>query len=128
MLKECDRFGASCTQLMAKAQIPYPNFYQVVIRSNELSTPDETSRPVYLQEYTSKDMWEQVMVFWKAQLHNFVPRPEQAHKSDYTNHAQWMAALKELNLQAYGALLAQWKTEHQRRRNLWKAMSDLGLW
>ncbi len=116
------------TEIYKKAQIPYPNFDQVVIRPKELSTSDESSRQAYLQEYTSKDLWEQVMVFWKAQLHNFVPKPEQAHKSDYTNHAQWMAALKELNPQAYGALLAQWKTQHQRRRNLWKAISDLGLW
>ncbi|MUG97203.1 hypothetical protein F7734_34675 [Scytonema sp. UIC 10036] len=115
------------TEIHQTDRKPYPNFYQVVIRPNELSTADEASRQGYLQDYTSKDLWEQVMVFWTAQLHNFVPKPENAQKSDYTNHAQWMAALKELNPQAYGALLAQWKTEHQRRRNLWKAMGELGL-
>jgi hypothetical protein len=69
----------------------------------------------------------QVMGYWKAYLQNFVPKPENAHNSDYTQHAHWMAALRELAPQNYEALLANWRVDHHRRRNLWKAMSELGL-
>jgi hypothetical protein len=50
-----------------------------------------------------------------------------AQKSDYTEHARWMAALKELAPRAYESLLDRWRVEHQRRRNLWKAMAKEGL-
>lgn len=60
-------------------------------------------------------------------LQNFVPKPEAAQKSDYTSHAHWMAALRELAPDSYETLLDKWRTEHHRRRNLWQAMARLGL-
>jgi hypothetical protein len=50
-----------------------------------------------------------------------------AQNSDYTHHAEWMAAMNELTPPDYKTLLQQWKLEHQRRRNLWKATTNLGL-
>ena len=47
------------------------------------------------------------MNYWKTHLPIFVPKPEFAVESDYTNHAQWMVALKELSPQSYETLLAQ---------------------
>ncbi|MBE9181902.1 hypothetical protein IQ268_25365 [Oculatella sp. LEGE 06141] len=67
------------------------------------------------------------MNYWKTHLQNFVPKPESASKSDYTVHAKWMVALKELSPQNYETLLAEWRDVHQRRSNLWKAMKQLGL-
>lgn len=46
------------------------------------------------------------MNYWKAHLPDFVPKPEFATQSDYTNHAQWMVALKELSPQNYETLIA----------------------
>src|SRR5579883_910412 len=115
------------TEIHCLGQPPYPQFYQVVIRPTDLSAPDDTSRRAYLQQYAPNDLWEKVMAYWKAQLHQFVPRPELSRNSDYTEHAQWMSALKELAPQTYKSLLAQWRVEHQRRRNLWKALEKLGL-
>jgi hypothetical protein len=60
-------------------------------------------------------------------LHNFVPKPELVSKSNYTHHAEWMLALKEHSPHYYAAILAQWRTDHQRRCNLWKAMKKAGL-
>lgn len=42
-------------------------------------------------------------------------------------HVEWMSALNELAPQDYKKLLSRWRVEHQRRRNLWKAMENLGL-
>ena len=106
---------------------PYPQFYQVVIRSGELSTPDDASRQEYLKQFAPGDLLETVMAFWKDRLQEFVPSPRDVHQSDYTRHACWMAALKELAPRAFRSLLDQWRVEHERRRNLWKAMEERGL-
>jgi hypothetical protein len=115
------------TDIASEGKSQHPQFYQVVVRPAELSSPDQTSRQEYLKEYASGDLMDQVMAYWKRHLHSFVPRPEMAHKSDYTHHAQWMAALHELDPQSYKALLGEWRVDHQRRRNLWKAMASIGL-
>jgi hypothetical protein len=115
------------TQIKHKGKSPYPKFYEVVIQPNQLSTPDDISRKIYIQEYAPSDLWERVMAYWQANLHNFVPKPETSQNSDYTKNAQWMSALKELAPQDYQNLLSQWKVQHKRRTNLWKAMENLGL-
>lgn len=63
------------------------------------------------------------MAYWQANLHNFVPRPDSSQSSDYTKNAQWMSALKELAPKNYDSLLSQWKVQHKRRPNLWKAIA-----
>lgn len=105
----------------------YPKFYEIVIRPNEWTSPDQASRRAYLKQSAQPDLLAQVMAYWQAHLQNFVPKPEQAHKSDYTSHAQWMAALRELAPDSYTTLLEKWRGEHHRRRNLWAAMGRLGL-
>jgi hypothetical protein len=108
------------------------HLYQGVIHSknpltgNDLTETDQ-SRQNYLKRYASADLLEQVMNSWKAHLQNFVPTPEPASKSNYTNHARWMVALKEVSPQNYETLLAAWRNVHQRRSNLWKAMKQVGL-
>ena len=108
-------------------RLSYPTFYEVVIRIDELSAPDDASRQAYLQQFAPDDLWRQVMNYWNTHLHHFIPDPKSAQKSDYTQHARWMAALKEVEPNAYQTLLAQWHTDHARRSNLWKAMKKAGL-
>lgn len=115
------------TEIKYQGKSPYQKFYEVVILPNQLSTRDDISRRTYLQEYAPPDLWERVMAYWQANLHNFVPRPDSSQSSDYTKNAQWMSALKELAPQNYDSLLSQWKVQHKRRPNLWKAMRNLGL-
>lgn len=115
------------TEIKYQGKSPYPKFYEVVILPNQLSTRDDISRRTYLQEYAPPDLWERVMAYWQANLHNFVPRPDSSQSSDYTKNAQWMSALKELAPQNYDSLVSQWKVQHKRRPNLWKAMRNLGL-
>jgi hypothetical protein len=115
------------TEVDGQSKTQYPQFYQWVIRPDELSTPDQASRQVYLKQYAPDDLMDWVMAYWKVNLQNLVPRPENAEKSDYTSHARWMAALRELAPSDYESLLAKWRVEHQRRRNLWRDLAQLGL-
>ena len=115
------------TENQSEGRWSYPQFYQVVIHPRELSAPDDESRRSYLRQYAPVNLWEQVMEYWRKHLHHFVPKPESARKSDYTEHAHWMTALKELSPQNYETLLARWRTDHHRRSNLWKAMNQARL-
>lgn len=115
------------TDIQNKGKPEYPQFYQIVIHPKNSLTENDKSRQGYLKQYASADLLEQVMNYWKTHLQNFVPKPESASKSDYTSHAQWMLALKELSPQNYETLLAEWRNVHQRRSNLWKAMKQMGL-
>jgi len=115
------------TEIQDNGNSSYPQFYEVVIRPKDFSTQDEQSRREYLQQYAPVNLLEQVINYWKTNLQEFVPQPEFAQKSDYTEHAHWMVALKELSPNDYQALLEQWRVAHQRRRNLWKAMKQEGL-
>ncbi|NET36872.1 MAG: hypothetical protein F6K19_33405 [Cyanothece sp. SIO1E1] len=108
-------------------QLTHPTFDKVIIRVDELSALDDASRQTYLQQFAPADLSEQVMDYWKTHLQDFVPDPRIAHKSDYTQYARWMTALKELAPEAYKTLLAQWRTDPVRRSNLWKAMKQVGL-
>ncbi|MBE2199531.1 MAG: hypothetical protein IAE79_13035 [Anaerolinea sp.] len=115
------------SEIDSREKEQYPQFYALVIRPGELKSPDQTSRRTYLKQVAAADLIYQVMGYWKAYLQNFVPRPERVEKADYTAHARWMVALRELAPQSYKILLEKWRTDHQRRRNLWQAMSKAGL-
>lgn len=115
------------TQIYYQGQAPYPKFYEIVIKPKDLSSHDDACRQSYLQQYAPDNLWDKVISYWKAQLQNFVPRPELSQNSNYTEHSQWMAALKELAPQGYKELISKWKVKHHRRRNLWKAMENAGL-
>ncbi|WP_416668154.1 hypothetical protein [Egbenema bharatensis] len=115
------------TDIRNNGKSEYPQFYQVVIYPQDRLTENDQSRQDYLKQHAAADLLEQVINYWKTHLQNFVPKPEAAAKSDYTNHVRWMVALKELSPQNYEMLLAEWRDVHQRRSNLWKAMKQAGL-
>jgi hypothetical protein len=115
------------TEMNGRTKNPYAIFYRFVIEPGDLSASDDTSRQAYLKQYASDDIREQVMACWQAHLQDWMPKPEMAQQSDYTVHAQWMAALQELVPHAYETLLEQWRVDHRRRRNLWRAMDEMGL-
>lgn len=105
----------------------FPQFFQFIVRPEQLTTKDNRSRHTYLSQSISDDLGIRMMAYWHRHLRDLVPDPESARKSDYTNHVRWMAALQEINVEAYQALLNEWQVEHQRRRNLWKAMDEIQL-
>jgi len=105
----------------------YPNFQAVVLVPSNLKTPDAPSRQSFLQQLAPNDLWNGVMAYWQNHLDRWIPQPETARKSDYTEQAKWVAALCELSPTAYQNLLTQWRVQHKQRRNLWKALEKLGL-
>jgi hypothetical protein len=115
------------TEIYHQGQSGYPQFDRVAIRPQEFSTQSDESRREYLKASTPDRLFDLVMNYWKVNLHQFVPKPELVQNAEYTTHARWMVALKELSPQDYETLLAQWKVIHKRRINLWKAMKQLGV-
>ena len=105
----------------------YPQFDIVVIRPQEFSTQSDESRREYLKASAPDNLFDLVVNYWKVHLHQFVPKPESVQNAEYTKHAQWIIALKELSPVDYETLLAQWKVAHKRRINLWKAMKQMGV-
>lgn len=59
--------------------------------------------------------------FWKRNAARLVPEPEHS-AGDYSDCADWLAALHILDSASYKKILKAWKLKHRRRRNLWKAL------
>jgi hypothetical protein len=104
-----------------------PIFYEVVIGPGTTSSADAASRQAYLKGLAPGGLLKKVMAYWKKHLHECVPSPKVVAKGNYAEHARWMAALKELAPRSYKSLLAHWRVDHERRKNLWKAMEERGL-
>ncbi len=105
----------------------YPHFLAVVLKPASLKTPDSESRQSFLQQLAPQDLWKSLMAYWQSHLDSWIPQPETAYKSDYSEQAKWVAAWRELSPTAYQNLLGQWRVQHKKRRNLWKALADMGL-
>jgi len=63
---------------------------------------------------------------WQKHLQTLVPSPGAVSGSWYREPALWMKALFEVSPASYEKLLARWKTEFKRRRNLWAEMASAG--
>jgi hypothetical protein len=105
----------------------WPEFRTVVLVPERLETTDALERQKFLQRLVSSHLWEQISTYWQNNLVIWIPDPGKARNSHYGEQARWMAALQEVSPSAYQSLLAQWRINHKRRRNLWKAMEQKGL-
>jgi hypothetical protein len=114
-------------EISGRRKDPYDAFFKVVIEPQKLTTPDGKFRQKYLDAYVPAGILDRVMRYWKEHLQILVPNPQHVHKADYTEHAQWMAVLKEMAPISYRALLKEWRVTHERRKNLWQAMEMMGL-
>ena len=68
-----------------------------------------------------------LVAFWKDNILAFVPNPSDAYSSQYSEHAEWVLAVEELNPTACSEIIRKWKIDHKRRRNLWKALRQAGF-
>ena len=105
----------------------YPYLQSFVLVPNSLKTSDANYRQLFLKNLAPNHLWNQVMAYWEGHLEYWIPKPEMASKSDYTEQARWLAALRELSPTSYQRLLAEWRIQHKQRRNLWKALEKIGL-
>jgi hypothetical protein len=99
----------------------------VICRSSDDGKEQAASRRHFLKQVGAEQLTPQVIQCWKSHIVKLIPDPGKTQGSIYTFHAQWLAALNELDPQAYGKLISQWKEIHKRRKNLWKAVRDQGL-
>jgi hypothetical protein len=60
---------------------------------------------------------------WKKHFGSIIPNPGSS-SSDYARPVAWARALFELNPEDYFRVIGQWRNQHQRRRNLWKAVHE----
>jgi hypothetical protein len=84
------------------------------------------NRRTWLQRMGAEQLSPFVIQCWRIHLPHMMPDPGRA-SSLYTHHAQWLAALNELDPSACRKVILQWKDAYKRRRNLWKAIQEQGL-
>jgi hypothetical protein len=84
------------------------------------------NRRAWLQRMGAEQLTPLVIQCWQIHLPHMMPDPGQA-SSVYTHHAQWLAALNELDPLACRRVLVRWKDAYKRCRNLWKAIQEQGL-
>lgn len=87
----------------------------------------QTTRRKWCTQMGGATLLPEVLAFWRDQGIKFVPDPGSSPGSNYTESADWLAAIHELNPSAAEALLAQWERTHALKRNLWKALAQRGL-
>ena len=65
--------------------------------------------------------------FWKDNILAFVPNPSDAFSSLYSEHAEWILAVEEVNPKACSEIIRKWEIDHKRRRNLWGTLREAGF-
>ncbi|MCP4344134.1 MAG: hypothetical protein GY795_01235 [Desulfobacterales bacterium] len=106
----------------------YPHVHEVVKLDRWQSDPQEKSRQKWLKKMDGISFVPLLTDCWKKQAPSLVPNPANAHKANYEYHAMWLVAVNELSPAAYQEVVAQWKQDHSRRRNLWQAVRNAGLY
>ncbi len=81
----------------------------------------------YLHKAGEESLKDNIIDTWKKNIRKLIPSPKDNHKSDYSEHAKWLAIAKELNQDTYKKFYNDWKTNHYRRINLWSALSQYGI-
>ena len=111
----------------SKLKGQYPAFFKIVLPEGSEASLLDKARCKGLQKMNAGPCLSAAIDVWKNHLSHIVPDPRAVHKSDYSNHAQWMKALYELSHESYDRVLAEWREKHKRRRNLWRDMKSNGL-
>ena len=109
-----------------ETQLRCPTFHShVLAQAMRVSEQMEKSLREALASLGDKANLVEVTPVWEQHLHTLVPSPG-GSGSYYRETALMMKALSEVNPTSYNTLLARWKTEFRRRRNLWADMATAG--
>jgi hypothetical protein len=79
------------------------------------------TRRGWLGRLGGNKLFPELIEFWKRNAARLVPEPEHS-AGDYSDCADWLAALHTLDSASYRKILEAWKVKHRRRKNLWKAL------
>jgi len=104
----------------------HPNLYEVSINTYGYKG-SITSRQAWLRKMQGDQLIPLIIECWKINVMKLIPDPSHAHKSLYDEHALWLAVAGELNPAACQKVIAQWKVNHARRKNLWEAIRNRDL-
>ncbi|MBF0495716.1 MAG: hypothetical protein HQK58_03950 [Deltaproteobacteria bacterium] len=105
----------------------FSNLLRIVERGPHGRAVHDKSRRVWLKRLSGDHFITPLTNFWAKNVVKFIPNPGGEHKSDYTTHAMWLAATKELDPISFQRIIDQWKNDYKLRRNLWKAIGEGGI-
>ncbi len=99
----------------------------VVSRNQYLNKECSSSRRKWLKNMEVEKISAMLTAFWKDNILTLVPDPSGAHSSQYSEQAEWLLAVEEMNPIACSEIIGKWKIDHKRRRNLWKTLRKAGF-
>jgi len=85
-----------------------------------------TTRRNWCKSLEGKALIPKIVAFWRENAVRFVPDPG-TFTAEYSESADWLAAVQEINPTAASDLLARWATVHHLRRNLWRDLAQRGF-
>ncbi|MDM8547879.1 hypothetical protein QUF61_15430 [Candidatus Venteria ishoeyi] len=81
-----------------------------------------TLRRQCLAQFQVEQFQEDLEQLWRVHILLIAPNPGAVTNGRYSEHAQWLHALKTFEPAAHDKLLSTWKNQYKNRRNLWKAI------
>lgn len=104
-----------------------PTLHEQVYQDNPHVEKLKSSRVAWLRRLGAEELIPELVQCWRRGIGYLMPDPRSSHKSRYYEHARWLRIAYELDRDTYHQVVARWKVEHKRRRNLWKAIKEQGL-
>jgi hypothetical protein len=85
-----------------------------------------TTRRNWCKSLGGKALIPKIVAFWREDAVRFVPDPG-ASTAEYSESADWLAAVHEINPAAASKLRASWATVYHLKRNLWRDLAQRGF-
>jgi len=85
-----------------------------------------TTRQNWCKSLGGKALIPKIVAFWRENAVSFVPDPGTS-AAGYSESADWLAAVHEINPTAASELRARWATVHHLKRNLWRDLAERGF-
>jgi len=104
-----------------------PMLHRLLRSEWETGTPLSATRRRWLVQIEASTLLADILQFWKRNAGRLIPDPAGSVKARYEEHAEWLAATRELDTGAYERIVKEWAVRHKRRRNLWEAIAKQGL-
>lgn len=105
----------------------YPTLFGHILDHAYVGKDTKEARCAWLEKMNGQQFIPKLMECWKKNIGVLVPDPADAYKARYDDHAQWMIVVNDLNPVTFRKIIAEWKTDYRRRKNLWAALRETGL-
>ncbi len=99
-------------------------FCDTLERERGAATVLDASRRAWLDHLGARRLLPTVIATWRTYADEL---PGDPRGGDYRRCALWLKIAFDLDQDAGERVLAAWRIDHRRRRNLWKALEDRGL-